>query len=87
MSRNGGDGIFVGDAPVDAAESVITGNMSSRNEDDGIDVETPAGRLGSNRIDRNGDLGIEAVAGIIDLGRNGAFRNGNPLECLNVFCR
>ena len=27
-----------------------------------------------------------AVAGVTDLGGNSVFRNGNPLQCVNVFC-
>jgi uncharacterized membrane protein len=32
-------------------------------------------------------FGIEAVPGVTDGGGNKASGNGNPLQCLNVFCR
>jgi parallel beta-helix repeat protein len=70
-----------------AARTNVVGNKSSRNGDDGIDVEEPSTTLTRNRANRNGDLGIEAVAGTIDGGGNRAFGNGNPLQCLNVRCK
>src|SRR5207253_2284237 len=35
---------------------------------------------------RNVDFGIVAVLGVTDGGGNLANGNGNPLQCLNVFC-
>ena len=87
VSRNGGDGIFLGEGPADAADSVIEGNVSTRNEDDGIDVESAAVSIAANRAIKNGDLGIEAVPGVTDGGRNTAFGNSDPLQCLNVVCK
>ena len=43
--------------------------------------------LAQNTTRHNADLGIEALAGVIDGGRNRAFRNGNALQCLVVVCR
>ena len=42
--------------------------------------------LRANTANNNGDLGIEAVPGVRDAGGNRASGNGNPLQCLNVFC-
>jgi hypothetical protein len=44
-------------------------------------------RLTRNRAVRNADLGIEAVPGVLDGGGNKASRNGDPLQCSNVFCK
>jgi hypothetical protein len=44
-------------------------------------------RLAQNAANNNGDRGIEAIPGVIDGGSNRASGNGNPLRCLNVFCR
>jgi len=43
--------------------------------------------LTRNTANDNGDFGIEAVLGVTDGGGNKASGNGNPLQCLNVFCR
>jgi parallel beta-helix repeat protein len=79
--RNGGDGIHVLQA------AALRGNHTDRNGDDGIDARSNKIALVANRAIRNFDLGIEAVPGVIDGGRNRALGNGNPLQCLNVFCR
>jgi large repetitive protein len=85
--RNGGDGIFVGEGPYGRVGATVIGqNVSSRNEDDGIDVESTAAEVTRNRANRNGDLGIEAVPGVTDGGGNQALGNDNPLQCLNVAC-
>jgi hypothetical protein len=77
------DGIHVA---AGAADNVLMANMASGSADDGIDVEEPSTTLAGNHAFANGDLGIEAVAGVIDGGRNRAWNNGNPLQCLNVDC-
>ena len=79
-----GDGIFVG-----AFSSGVTlrRNRTEQNEGDGIEVRAPGTRLADNAAFNNGDLGIEAVTGVVDLGGNTAGGNGNPLQCLNVFCQ
>jgi hypothetical protein len=56
------------------------------NGDDGLDVEVGGTTFIANLALRNFDLGIEAVPGVVDGGANRAFRNGNPLQCLNVAC-
>jgi parallel beta-helix repeat protein len=88
VTRNGGDGIQVdiqtGGRPVG---NVVRRNLALGNGDDGIDTESALTTIGSNIANRNGDLGIEAVSGVIDGGRNRAAGNGNPLQCLNIFCR
>jgi hypothetical protein len=73
---------------VNAADdrSLLVGNVARGAEDDGFDIDDASTRLRNNRAIRNDDLGIEAVRGVIDGGRNKASRNGNPLQCTNVFC-
>jgi len=78
------DGIFV---DAGATDNVLVTNLATGSGDDGIDVEEPSTVLAGNRAFGNGDLGIEAVVGVIDGGRNLAWNNGNPLQCLNVGCR
>jgi large repetitive protein len=82
--RNAGDGIRIDD---DSPATLLWRNRASHNADDGIDVDHPQTSLHRNQAVENGDLGIEAVAGIGDLGGNRANLNGNPLQCLNVFCQ
>jgi parallel beta-helix repeat protein len=72
----------------------LTGNVVTRSGDDGIQIgDVPAAVtdrssvLAQNTTHHNADLGIEALPGVIDGGRNRAFRNGNPLQCLVVVCR
>jgi hypothetical protein len=62
------------------------GNVARGAEDDGFDIENASTKLTRNRAVRNADLGIEAVPGVIDAGANKASRNGNQLQCTNVFC-
>jgi hypothetical protein len=85
------DGIVVlgsdtGDEGCESA-SVIQGNRTRNNGDDGIDVDCAGATVTQNKATKNGDLGIEAVEGTIDGGGNRAFGNGNPLQCLNVRCK
>jgi large repetitive protein len=84
LERNRGDGILV-----DAGQTgtVIDGNRSDRNIDDGIDVDEPATTLRKNIANSNRDLGIEAVAGVTDGGGNRARGNRNPRQCVNVRCK
>jgi hypothetical protein len=79
-----GDGVVVEEATTGA---VIAGNLIRRFGDDGIDAQAAGTLLRRNTVSDNGDLGIEAVAGVIDGGGNRASGNGNPLQCVNVFCR
>lgn len=53
----------------------------------GIYVDRPGATLRKNRADDNGEWGIQAVEGTIDGGGNKARGNGNPAQCLNVFCK
>jgi large repetitive protein len=89
-ARNGGDGIGVRDDPFYPDEFLghvdVQNNHADRNGDDGIDVELPTTTLTGNWAKGNLDLGIEAVAGVIDGGRNRAFANGNPAQCVGVTC-
>ena len=81
IRRNGGDGILVG------GRTVLDGNTSVRNGDDGIQVNGVQSTVENNRADNNADLGIVALPGVTDGGGNRARHNGNPLQCLNVFCK
>jgi Periplasmic copper-binding protein (NosD) len=67
--------------------NVLLGNLAAGNTGDGIDVDTPGVQLTRNTANDNRELGIEAVPGTIDGGGNKASGNGNPLQCLNVFCK
>ena len=78
------DGIHVDPAPTG---TVVSGNVALGSGDDGIEVAAPGTRLRANRANHNHDLGIDAVAGVLDAGANQARANGNPLQCVNVFCR
>jgi large repetitive protein len=80
--RNGRDGIHS-----ERPETLVQGNTSTRNRDDGIDIQHPETTIADNTANRNLDLGIEASPGVTDGGHNRARGNGNPLQCLNVFCR
>jgi hypothetical protein len=63
------------------------------NGDDGIEIGEGGAIPGSsvvltrNTANDNGDFGIEAAPGVTDGGGNKASGNGNPLQCLNVFCK
>jgi parallel beta-helix repeat protein len=71
------------------AEGTIEKNVARANGDDGIDADSEfaAVLLAKNAAYYNGDFGIEADPGVIDGGGNKASGNGNPLQCLNVFCK
>jgi parallel beta-helix repeat protein len=79
--RSGDTGIAI-----DCGPNVLRRNVSSENGDDGISV-AGGNTVAKNRANDNGDLGIEASPGVIDGGGNRASGNGDPLQCLNVFCR
>jgi parallel beta-helix repeat protein len=66
--------------------SLLIGNVVTRSADDGFDVDSSTTTLTANRAKRNGDLGIEAVFGVIDGGGNVARNNGDPRQCMNIFC-
>ena len=61
--------------------------MANGNTSDGIRIDAPGTRIARNTANNNRDLGINAVAGVIDGGGNRASGNGNPLQCVNVFCQ
>ena len=69
-----------------AVRAQVGKNMAWHNGDDGIEVASPGTTLFANRTFLNGDLGIEAVPSVSDGGGNVAFRNLNPLQCLNIRC-
>ena len=69
-----------------ATGTLLRANVTTRNGDDGIDVDSPATTVTANVANDNGDLGIEAVAGVTDGGGNRARGNGNPAQCVGVAC-
>jgi len=79
------DGIQVGSAV--SGTTVLAGNISNGNGDDGIDVDTTRADISRNTANGNADLGIEAVRGVTDGGGNKARGNGDPAQCLNVSCK
>jgi parallel beta-helix repeat protein len=81
------DGIAVIQDQSVNADNLIVKNIARRNGDDGIDIDVASNYLRGNLASKNGDFGIEAVPGVIDGGKNRAFGNGNPLQCLNVDCK
>jgi parallel beta-helix repeat protein len=91
VTRNGLDGIHVSDELHDPDTHIqvsrVRGNRTDRNGDDGIDVRSAMVALAGNRARWNADLGIDAIPAVADGGRNRARWNGNPLQCVNVFCR
>ncbi|MBN1527885.1 MAG: right-handed parallel beta-helix repeat-containing protein [Thermoleophilaceae bacterium] len=70
-----------------AADTRVVDNTASANGSDGIRVDAARTEIGRNVANDNGKLGIEAVQGVTDLGGNTATGNGDPLQCVNVFCR
>jgi parallel beta-helix repeat protein len=83
VRRSRGDGIAV--VRKDHG-SLLAGNIVIGSRDDGFDVDSSTTTLTANRARRNGDLGIEAVFGVIDGGGNVARNNGDPRQCMNIFC-
>jgi hypothetical protein len=69
-----------------ADRAVLNKNATKQNGDDGIDVESATTTLTKNTANANGDLGIESVTGVA-AAKNKARDNGNPLQCVNVFCK
>jgi parallel beta-helix repeat protein len=66
--------------------SLLDLNAAKRSRDDGFDVRSRSATLTDNLALRNGDLGIAAVPGVNDGGGNVARGNGDPLQCINIFC-
>jgi parallel beta-helix repeat protein len=82
--RNGSDGLLVGNY---TPGTVVERNVASENGGDGITALNLETTLTGNTANKNVNLGIEAVPGVIDGGHNRASGNGNPLQCLNIFCK
>lgn len=78
--------LFDGISILNTTNTVLDGNTSSQNGEDGIDVESSSTTITKNTANDNGDYGIEAVPGVTDGGGNKARGNGNPAQCLNVSC-
>jgi parallel beta-helix repeat protein len=85
-------GIVVIPLPDDVAETSdgnrVVRNAAFANRGDGILVGglRTANLIRANRAYRNTELGIDAGAGTIDGGLNRAARNGDPRQCVGVFC-
>lgn len=84
LSGNAPDGLLV---ETGQAGTRIELNRANENADDGIDIDSSLTSLTRNTANHNHDLGIEAVPGVADGGGNKASGNGNPLQCVNVFCQ
>jgi parallel beta-helix repeat protein len=67
-------------------DTVLQANVVTGSGHDGILLGRPS-TLTRNVTTRNGALGIEAVPGTIDGGGNLGRANGDPRQCVNVFCR
>ena len=89
---NRSDGVYMGQCQY--ADSLVDGNITDRNGDDGIEVvagpptcyhypdrPTSLPTVTGNHAWWNGDLGIEAAPGTLG-GGNWAKHNGNPLQCV-----
>lgn len=98
LLRNDVSGALLdGIAIVNSSNTLLDGNSSVDNGDDGIDVgpscpqphcTPPTGvTLTKNTGDYNVDLGIEADPGVTDGGGNKAKGNGNQLQCVGVVCK
>jgi nitrous oxidase accessory protein NosD len=88
VQSNSVTGSYIGFAvAAGSTATVIEDNLATNAYDDGIHVDAPGTLIRKNVANDNGDFGIEAVEGVIDGGGNTASGNGNPLQCLNVFCR
>jgi Right handed beta helix region len=74
--------VFVG-----ATRTAVIGNLATGVYGDGFRIDAPGTVVGRNTANDNGNLGINAVEGVIDAGGNLASGNGNPLQCVNVFCQ
>jgi parallel beta-helix repeat protein len=81
------DGIAVGTTGDGVVlDTVVTGNVAVTSDGDGIHVAAATTRVTANVATGNGRYGIEAVAGTRDGGRNIAFANRGPAQCLNIRC-
>ena len=66
--------------------SLLTGNVVIRVGRRRLRRRQPHNDADRQPGGRNDDLGIEAVFGVIDGGGNIARNNGNPRQCMNIFC-
>jgi hypothetical protein len=69
-----------------AGAGLIRHNLVEHNHEDGIRA-LGATVVSHNTANYNGNLGINADPSVIDGGGNRAKGNGNPLQCVNVFCK
>jgi hypothetical protein len=82
-----GDGIGVattGDGVV--LDTIVTGNIAAASAGDGIHVTAATTRVIANVATGNGRYGINAVPGTRDGGRNVAFANCGPTQCVTITC-
>jgi parallel beta-helix repeat protein len=66
--------------------NLLQNNDANTNGWNGIDVGDPGNTIKKNQADFNFNLGIFAAPGNIDGGGNKAQGNGDPLQCVGVFC-
>jgi parallel beta-helix repeat protein len=69
--------------------TLIEKNFVSGFRNNGIQILNPESDyvVAKNRANFNGNYGIAVAPGTIDGGGNKARGNGNPAQCLNVFCK
>jgi parallel beta-helix repeat protein len=68
------------------SDTRVVENITTRNQLDGIRIDSPGNRLARNEADRNGSWGIFAVNDTSDGGGNRARGNGEPAQCSGVPC-
>jgi parallel beta-helix repeat protein len=89
-----GNSVFNSQAPSygihvqpDPTRTLLVDNLVANSAYDGIRIDAPGTVVARNTANDNGNLGINAVPGTVDAGGNRASGNGNPLQCVNVFCQ
>ena len=84
FSENTGDGITLS---AGSTGTVLTGNVLTKNQRDGIRALSPSVTITGNVATLNGRRVIDAVLGAIDGGGNLARGNGATPQCTGVVCR